>query len=190
MSTMVSAVFLPAGVDVEPQPMLVTDYTDLQNAVGGRFDVVSTNMNMDDVSIIGYVNDEGILLGMEMNYLATNLFQRELFGDCVVVWGLNEDGEYDGENHDIPSSVYEFLTKDLLLSTAHSYNMAAMMAYACQYAVEQGYATTQEVMDVSREYYNATTEGREVDPETASKMSDIMDWFSDAMENLNTEGGD
>lgn len=182
MSTMVSAVFLPAGVGVQPEPMLVTDYTDLQQAVGGLFDVVSTDMNTEGVSIVGYINDEGIMLGLEMNYLASNLFKRELYGNCVIVWGLNDEGVYDGDNHDVPGAVYEFLTKDLLVDTAQSYNLAALMAAACEFAIVKGEATEIEVRMISEAYYAATQDGTDVDPGMAKRMAEILAWFTNYLE--------
>lgn len=52
--------------------------------------------------IVGYVNDEGLLIGLEPNILASILFGRPLVGNVVVLGALNDEGEYDGENHDIP----------------------------------------------------------------------------------------
>lgn len=52
--------------------------------------------------IVGYVNDEGLLIGLEPNALASLLFNRPLVGNVVVVGALNDEGECDGENHDIP----------------------------------------------------------------------------------------
>jgi hypothetical protein len=53
-------------------------------------------------AIVGYVNDEGLLIGLPVNVIATALFGRPLVGNCVVMGALNERGEYDGENHSVP----------------------------------------------------------------------------------------
>lgn len=68
----------------------------LNELCGGWLDCV----RLDDV--VGYVNDEGLLIGLEPNVFASALFGRPLVGNCVVVGSLNERGEYDGENHDVP----------------------------------------------------------------------------------------
>jgi hypothetical protein len=68
----------------------------LNELCGGWIDCVRN----DD--IVGYVNDEGLLIGLDPNVLASVLFGRPLVGDVVVLGALSEEGEYDGENHDVP----------------------------------------------------------------------------------------
>ena len=68
----------------------------IHEIVGGWFDAVRSEQ------LVGYVHDEGILIGLAPNALASVLFERPLAGNCVVVGALNERGEYDGENHDVP----------------------------------------------------------------------------------------
>lgn len=69
----------------------------LNELCGGWLDCVRT----DD--LVGYVNDEGLLIGLDPNALASLIFGRPLVGNCVVVGALNEHGVYDGENHDVPA---------------------------------------------------------------------------------------
>jgi hypothetical protein len=71
-------------------------YQVLNELCGGWIDCVRN----DD--IVGYVNDEGLLIGLDPNVLASVLFGRPLVGDVVVLGALSEEGEYDGENHDVP----------------------------------------------------------------------------------------
>ena len=71
-------------------------YLVLNELCGGWIDCVRN----DD--IVGYVNDEGLLIGLDPNILASVLFGRPLVGDVVVLGALSEEGEYDGENHDVP----------------------------------------------------------------------------------------
>lgn len=71
-------------------------YQVLNELCGGWIDCVRN----DD--IVGYVNDEGLLIGLDANVLASVLFGRPLVGDVVVLGALSEEGEYDGENHDVP----------------------------------------------------------------------------------------
>jgi hypothetical protein len=174
MSTYTAGMFLPSGADVKPQPMFVTDHTGINQAVGGHFDVVTTDMDQEDVSIVGYVNDEGIILGLEFNYLASALFKRELFGDCVVVWGLNKDGVYDGENHDLPSVVAEFLVEDLVQVTANAYNGALSIALACDYAIRHGYMTELQVAMLASRCAEETAQGQK--GSAMQELEVLMEW--------------
>jgi hypothetical protein len=71
-------------------------YQVLNELCGGWLDCVRNE------DIVGYVNDEGLLIGLDPNVLASVLFGRPLVGDVVVLGALSEEGEYDGENHDVP----------------------------------------------------------------------------------------
>jgi hypothetical protein len=79
-----------------------TAHIAINEIVGGWFDSV----NEGNLGIVGYINDEGLLIGLPMNAVASALFGRPLAGDCVVIGALNEQGEYDGENHDVPAFVW------------------------------------------------------------------------------------
>lgn len=77
-------------------------YLVLNELCGGWIDCVRNE------DIVGYVNDEGLLIGLDPNVLASVLFGRPLVGDVVVLGALSEEGEYDGENHDVPE---QYLTE-------------------------------------------------------------------------------
>lgn len=145
MSTITSGLLLPAGSHVTPEPILVQDYKSIQQIVGGPFDAVRTDMGHEKVALVGYVHDEGMLIPLEYNYIATALFKQNIFGDCVLVWGLDEDGIYDGDNHDIPEFMVEFLSEELMQHVAESYNISASIALILDYAVEFGVAEEDEV---------------------------------------------
>jgi hypothetical protein len=82
----------------------------INHLVGGWFDCVRNYDNDEPTNqIVGYIHDEGLLIGLPINYVASALFARPLVGDCVIIGSLNEQGEYDGENHDLPEA---FLTSD------------------------------------------------------------------------------
>lgn len=90
----------------EVEPFSVTDdYRSISEAVGGLIDSVSDH----ESNLVGYVHDEGLLIGLAPNVVASSLFGRPLVGDCVVFGLTDANGIYDGENHDIPE---EFLTDD------------------------------------------------------------------------------
>lgn len=146
MSNIVEAILLPTGSNVAPEPVLIDDYKSIQRIVGGTFDCVRTDMGRDDVALVGYVHDEGLLLNMDYNYLATALFKREIRGDVVVVWGLSPNGHYDGDNHDMPKHINDFLRTDLLIHTATAYNMATTMSLVTDEIVKAGYPLGSELL--------------------------------------------
>lgn len=82
----------PRVVDIPEQDSLKF----LQDAVGGLIDVVRAE------DFVGYVNDEGLIWGLEPNLTASILFQRHLVGNIVLVGALSPNGVYDGENYDAP----------------------------------------------------------------------------------------
>lgn len=70
----------------------------IRSIVGNWFDCVR------DDEFIAYVDDEGLLNGSEVNLIASIVFGRFLCGTVVVFGCLNANGEYDGENHNVPES--------------------------------------------------------------------------------------
>ena len=112
MSKFVEGILFPVGEDTEPVPVPVGDLESIQGYVGGSIDAVTKEYNptifghdesLGSFIAVGYVHDEGILLGLERNVLASVVFQRDLFGPVVVVSGTSPSGAYDGENYDVPS---------------------------------------------------------------------------------------
>lgn len=146
-----TAMLLPAGPQVQPEEILINDYQNIQAAVGGHFDVVRFNGQFEDgkpVVLCGYVHDEGLLLGMELNYLATMLFQQPIVGPCVVTYALSPNGEYDGDDYDMPTELVEFISQDVLVATANAYNSAALMGWATERMVDEGILTDEDVESV------------------------------------------
>jgi hypothetical protein len=178
MSKLTVGMFLPKGTMVEPEPIFIEDYKSIQDAIGGHFDVVVTDLGKDNVSIVGYVHDEGLLLDLELNYLATNLFQKELRGDCVIVWGLSPNGEYDGDNYDIPEWITDFIMKDLVVSTAGNYNMASVLSDVCKYAISNKLATLEDVVNISKALHDNAVNGK-VDYEAEKNLMAILNKVAD-----------
>ena len=152
----VSGWLLPAGINVEPQPVLVAtdDYTQIVDLIGGNcraIDAVRHDVGDEDgnrTTIVGYVDDEGLYdQSAEVNYLATACFGRTdmLVGNVVVVSGINpKTGEYDGDNHDLP----EWLTEradDLTIMSANAYNQAAVVSASIMSALADGVLDMDEV---------------------------------------------
>lgn len=72
-------------------------HTVIHELVGGWFDVV------DGGDFVVYVHDEGLLIPLEPNLAISALLNRVIAGDVVICGSLNANGNYDGENHDVPS---------------------------------------------------------------------------------------
>ena len=73
-------------------------YKELQSLVGGLIEGVESPSNPNDnrlqfsESFSGYVNEEGLILGLPFNTLASILFGAYLCGDCVVTGGVDDEG--------------------------------------------------------------------------------------------------
>ena len=78
------------------------DHEIIRESVGGWFDCVRNH----ERRIVGYVHDEGLLIGLPANPVSSFLFDQVLAGDCVIVGSFSEAGEYDGESHELPSHFY------------------------------------------------------------------------------------
>lgn len=87
-------------------------YDIIKEAVGGWIDSARTD------EVVGYVHDEGLLIGLRVNAVCSLLFGRPLVGDIVLVGCLNEYGENDGDDHDLPD---QFLSENFL-GLAHDMN--------------------------------------------------------------------
>jgi hypothetical protein len=98
----------------EPLPVSVGDYKDIQSKVGGLIDAVRFDYDDDakgalglpttvpSFTAVGYIHDEGRLLNLKLNAMASIVFGQQLYGPVVVVSGTSVDGDYDGDNHDVP----------------------------------------------------------------------------------------
>lgn len=174
MSNIAVGIYLPSGVNVSPEPIFIEDAESIKSAVGGYFDVVTTDCGSNNKMLfVGYVNDEGIIENLDYNYLATNLFRRELYGNCVVLWGLNEEGVYDGENHDIPGSMFEVLQTTLTESTALAYNMSVGMAEVCNYATDNGIAD-RDLLESAILVLHSLSTGNDIDPDRVQAAMGFM----------------
>jgi len=152
----VSGWLLPAGINVEPQPVLVPndDIDGIVNMIGGNcrlFDCVSHDVADEDgnrTTIVGFVDDEGLYdPAADVNYLASAAFGRmePLVGNVVVVGAINPmTGVNDGHSHDLPEWVTDRST-DLVLMCADAYNKAAITSVSILAAIEDGVLDLDEV---------------------------------------------
>jgi hypothetical protein len=65
---------------------------------GGHFDCVRVN----DTQVVLYVHDEGHLIGLPINPVATAFARQILAGTVVMVGSHSPQGVYDGENYSVP----------------------------------------------------------------------------------------
>lgn len=74
---------------------------EIRTTVGGYFDAIV----MDDLKCVMYVHDEGHLIDLPINPIATALSGRIVAGDVIIV-GTHGPNGYDGENYDITPEAY------------------------------------------------------------------------------------
>ena len=155
MFGMTMAEFIPADIEKEPHSVLLGNgantslVDDIQLFVGGTFDVVRMQAvneeTLDTFTLIGYVHDEGILLDMPMNVLASSLFGRELYGDVLVLSGTNpENGDYDGDSYDLPMNFCEYIEKVLYPETCNAVAVSRGLAGAFMIAHRDGIVSDEE----------------------------------------------
>ena len=154
MGTMVSGALLPCGVGNTIEPAIVEGLESLQQYVGGMIDAVRTELQ-DGTVIVGYVNDEGLMLNMETNWFASALFDRQIVGDVVLVSGTSPSGEYDGENYDLPENFFRFLSTKFTEHVAQTYNECVAMTLGLNLAHRLGIINDDELDDLNNKVASA-----------------------------------
>jgi hypothetical protein len=182
-----TAMLLPAGPQVQPEEILIDDYQNIQAQVGGHFDVVRFSGQLEEgkpIVLCGYVHDEGLLLGMELNYLATMLFQQPIVGPCVVTYALSPNGEYDGDDYDMPTELVEFISQDILVATAAAYNSAALMGWATERMIADGLLTDADVDLVMASIQDSISGEAEMPIEAEMIMVRVQEYLNTTEEEL------
>lgn len=87
-------------------------YKQLQQCVGGLIDAVTNH----DEGISGYVNDEGLLIGLPLNPIASILFGRYLVGDVVVCGAVDDDGN----DTDVPEIAERIISMHQTVMAMHN----------------------------------------------------------------------
>lgn len=54
-----------------------------------------------------YVNDTGETDGLPLNPIASSILGENVFGNVIIFGSLTPDGEWDGEEHDVPRPIIE-----------------------------------------------------------------------------------
>ena len=181
MSNKVMAVLLPVGSDAQPIPVAISDIESIQHHVGGYFECVTMEYDphemFDEVSTetkfvcVGYVHEEGRMLNLEPNELASTIFNQQLVGNVVIVSGTSPKGEYDGESYDLPewfiSGVFTHLRSAVSLGNRLNAVMAGLKKFLVV-AIEDGLATSEEITEM---VMRAALEGSAEDMENIQALS-------------------
>jgi len=156
MLEMTMSVVVYADPNKKPEPILLgggdTDrVTEIQGFVGGAFDCVKRRCADDTGTVapfilVGYVHDEGRILNLPLNPMASLLFEQHIFGDVVLANGTNpESGEYDGENYDIPFEFTRYLMESMHDTVVDSVMFSRMLAQSVSRAHAEGYISDDEM---------------------------------------------
>lgn len=143
MST-VHGLLINSGIGATVERIQVGELEDIQDRVGGMIDAVRKQVSKDIVAV-GYVHDEGLILDMEMNWIASALFMQEIRGPVVVVNGLSNEYEYDGDNHDLPDEFITYMQTKFIDKVAETYNESKMVQAMLEYAFNKDLMTEDEV---------------------------------------------
>lgn len=84
-----------------------TSYESITAVIGRPIDAVTITAPLGqekhhEQGVVVYCHDEGLLIGLKPNVVASMLCQRPIVGDVVLVGLYDENGYADGENHDVP----------------------------------------------------------------------------------------
>lgn len=125
---MTKALFIPATG--EPRTITLPKenaHHDIHELIGGWFSAVG----LPD-GVVMYVHDEGLLIGLEPNVTATSLYGNPIAGDVLLVGTLNEKGERDGYDYDLPEFLFdpEFLVRVAEVNNAEPYRALITEAIA------------------------------------------------------------
>jgi hypothetical protein len=140
----VHGLLIHSGVGAKVERIQVNELEDIQDRVGGMIDAVRKQVSKDIVAV-GYVHDEGLILDMEMNWIASALFMQEIRGPVVVVNGLSNEYEYDGDNHDLPDEFITYMQTKFVDKVAETYNESKMVQAMLEYAFNKDLMTEDEV---------------------------------------------
>lgn len=140
----VHGLLIHSGVGAKVERIQVGELEDIQDRVGGTIDAVRKQVSKDIVAI-GYVHDEGLILDLEMNWIASALFMQEIRGPVVVVNGLSEDYEYDGDNHDLPDAFITYMQTKFIDKVAETYNESKLVQAMLEYAFNKDMMTETQI---------------------------------------------
>jgi len=126
MSAVIGCV-LPAGVGGQIKRVIIEDLNDLQKLVGGYIEPVTAQF-AEDFFVTMLVNEEGIQQNLEMNWIASALFMREIVGDVVLVRAQDDNGVLADDFLDLPTEFIGWLEERHMPKVANAYNQTLMVS--------------------------------------------------------------
>jgi hypothetical protein len=183
----VTGLLLNAGVGASIDTVEITDLESIQNHVGGMIDAVRQPIN-DDIYVVGYVHDEGLILDLEMNWIASALFGREIRGSVVLVNGNNDVGEYDGYNHDLPNEFIEYMKTVFLARVATTYNESQIILALLQSAASDDIIEMEKLDELLEVLAEAVETGdRDATNKAGELMRNVLSQIDNTMANQATD---
>lgn len=183
----VTGLLLNAGVGASIDTVEVTDLESIQGYVGGLIDAVRQPID-DNIYVVGYVHDEGLLLDLEMNWIASALFGREIRGNVVLVNGNNDVGEYDGYNHDLPSDFIEYMKTAFLARVATTYNESQIILALLQSAASDDIIEPEKLDELLEALSEAVETGdRDATNKAGELMRNVLSQLDQTMANQATD---
>ena len=174
MSNKVTGLLLNAGVGASIDTITVDGLESIQSYVGGTIDAVRAEI-ADSICAVGYVHDEGLILDLEMNWLASALFSREIRGNVVLVNGYNKHNQYDGDNHEFPDVFVRYMKTSFLKKVADCYNESQMLSAMLEYSLDKGLITKEGIDNLLEELGEAIMADDEMGiSDLSAKLEEIM----------------
>jgi len=181
MSNKVTGLLLNAGVGGSIDTITVDGLESIQSYVGGTIDAVRADVS-DDICAVGYVHDEGLILDLEMNWLASALFSQEIRGNVVLVNGYNKNNYYDGDNHEFPDVFVRYMKTSFLKRVADCYNESQMISAMLQYSLDTGLITKEAIDNLMEDLGEAIQYDDEIGlADLSVKIEEIMSKLDNTM---------
>ena len=177
---------LPAGVGQSIKRVIIEDLDDLQKLVGGYIEPLTAQV-ADDLFITMLVNEDGHTQDLEMNWIASALFMREIVGDVVLVRSSDENGVLADDFMDLPTEFITWLETKHMPRVADAYNQTLMVSALFKFAVMENLIPEDEV----DEFFNDTMiylEGGDIDPELQKKTTEFINKVIAVVEEKVTNG--
>ena len=185
MSSAIGCV-LPAGVGGSIKRVIIEDLDDLQKLVGGYIEPLTAQV-ADGLFITMLVNEDGRTQDLEMNWIASALFMREIVGDVVLVRASDENGVLADDFMDLPTEFITWLEEKHMPRVADAYNQTLMVSALFKFAVMENLIPEDEV----DEFFNDTLvylEGGDIDPELQNKTTEFINRVIAVVEEKVTNG--
>lgn len=177
---------LPAGVGGSIKRVIIEDLDDLQKLVGGYIEPLTAQAS-EDLFITMLVNEDGHSQDLEMNWIASALFMREIVGDVVLVRSADENGVLADDFMDLPTEFITWLETKHMPRVADAYNQTLMVSALFKFAVMENLIPEDEV----DEFFNDTMiylEGGDIDPELQKKTTEFINKVIAVVEEKVTNG--